>query len=57
MPAHRQNMFAAFGGADYNLAVTDWLTERVLSLPIHTELEEEQLQYICDHVLRFVNKS
>jgi UDP-2-acetamido-2-deoxy-ribo-hexuluronate aminotransferase len=56
VPAHRQNMFAAFGGSDYNLPVTDWLTERVISLPIHTELEEEQLHHISDHVLRFVNR-
>jgi len=57
VPAHRQNMFAAFGGGDYNLPVTDWLTERVISLPIHTELDEEQLQYIANSVLEFVNKS
>ena len=42
VPAHRQKMFAAFGGGDFNLEKTDWLTERVISLPIHTELDEEQ---------------
>ncbi|MCW3106114.1 MAG: DegT/DnrJ/EryC1/StrS family aminotransferase, partial [Segetibacter sp.] len=56
VPAHRQKMFAAFGGSDYNLPVTDRLTERVISLPIHTELDEEQLQYITSHVLEFINK-
>jgi len=56
VPAHRQNMFAAFGGANYNLTQTDWLTERVISLPMHTELEEDQLQYITEHVLHFVNQ-
>lgn len=56
VPAHRQKMFAALGGSDYNLAITDWLTERVISLPIHTEMEEEQLQYITTHVLKFVNQ-
>ncbi len=56
VPAHRQNMFAALGGSDYHLEVTDWLTERVISLPIHTELEEEQLQYITSHVLKFINQ-
>ena len=55
VPAHRQKMFDAFGGSNFNLPDTDWLTERVISLPIHTELEEEQLQYISDHVLKFVN--
>lgn len=56
VPAHRQKMFAAWGGADYHLPTTDWLTERVISLPMHTELEEEQLQAICTAVLEFVNK-
>lgn len=55
VPAHRQNMFASFGGAGFDLPVTDWLTERVISLPMHTELEKEQQDYIIDNVLKFVN--
>jgi dTDP-4-amino-4,6-dideoxygalactose transaminase len=55
VPAHRQKMFAAFGGNDYNLETTDWLTDRVISLPMHTELEEEQLQLITSEVLNFLN--
>jgi UDP-2-acetamido-2-deoxy-ribo-hexuluronate aminotransferase len=55
VPAHRQKMFAGFGGSDYHLPVTDWLTERVISLPIHTELEEDQLAFITEKLLQFVN--
>jgi UDP-2-acetamido-2-deoxy-ribo-hexuluronate aminotransferase len=55
VPAHRQQMFAAFGGADYHLPITDWLTDRVISLPMHTELEEEQLQLITSKVLEYLN--
>jgi UDP-2-acetamido-2-deoxy-ribo-hexuluronate aminotransferase len=55
VPAHRQQMFAAFGGSTYSLATTDWLTERVISLPMHTELDEEQLEYITSSVLEFIN--
>jgi dTDP-4-amino-4,6-dideoxygalactose transaminase len=29
-----------------SLPVTDWLTERVISLPIHTEMDNEQLNFI-----------
>jgi dTDP-4-amino-4,6-dideoxygalactose transaminase len=57
VPAHRQNMFASFGGANYHLEKTDWLTHRVISLPIHTELDEEQLSLITTKVLEFVNKN
>lgn len=55
VPAHRQKMFAEFGGSDYELPVTDWLTERVISLPIHTELQQEQQDYIITTLLNFVN--
>jgi UDP-2-acetamido-2-deoxy-ribo-hexuluronate aminotransferase len=56
VPAHRQKMFDAFGGSTYNLPLTDWLTERVISLPMHTELDEEQQTFIVNKVLEFVNK-
>ncbi len=55
VPAHRQQMFAASGGSKYNLPTTDWLTERVISLPMHTELDEEQLQAISNAVLEFMD--
>ena len=56
VPAHRQKMFDAFGGSSFDLPITDWLTERVISLPIHTELDEEQQTLIAKTVLEFINK-
>lgn len=35
---------------------TDKLTEQVISLPMHTELDEEQLNYITSSVLEFMNQ-
>lgn len=55
VPAHRQKMFESFGSAVTELPVTDWLTSRVLSLPIHTEMEEDQLTHICGAVAEFMN--
>ncbi len=57
VPAHRQKMFEAFGGGDYNLEITDWLTDRVISLPMHTELEDDQLALITSKVLEYLNKN
>jgi dTDP-4-amino-4,6-dideoxygalactose transaminase len=57
VPAHRQKMFDAFGGRDFVLPVTDWLTERVISLPIHTELDREQQDFIISHVLEYAGKA
>ncbi len=56
VPAHRQKMFASFGSGNINLEKTDWLTQRVISLPIHTELDEEQQIFITQKVLEFINK-
>ena len=56
VPAHRQQMFASYNSGDIDLPVTDSLTEKVISLPIHTEMEEDQLQLIASKVLEFVNK-
>ncbi len=55
VPAHRQKMFAHFNTAESHLPVTDWLTSRVVSLPIHTEMERDQLEHITNQVLAFVN--
>ncbi len=55
VPAHRQNMFASFQSGLQKLEITDWLTDRVISLPMHTELDEEQLDFICKAVLEFLN--
>ncbi len=55
VPAHRQQMFAHFGNASVDLPVTDWLTERVISLPMHTEMDEEQRAFIVNSVLKFIH--
>jgi UDP-2-acetamido-2-deoxy-ribo-hexuluronate aminotransferase len=54
VPGHRQKMFGLSGNTLPVLPVTDWLTERVVSLPIHTELDQEQLSAITQAVLDFV---
>ncbi len=56
VPAHKQKMFDAFGGSNFNLPITDLLTDCVISLPIHTELDEEQQTFITTKVLEFINK-
>lgn len=55
VPAHRQEMFARFNSSATDLPVTDWLTDRVISLPMHTEMDAEQLSFITTSVLEFIN--
>ncbi len=53
VPGHKQKMFEYLGIDSVELPVTDWLTERVISLPIHTELDNEQLSYITTELVKF----
>jgi dTDP-4-amino-4,6-dideoxygalactose transaminase len=55
VPAHRQKMFSFLNLPEVDLPVTDRLTECVVSLPIHTELDQDQLDFIVQHVLNYVN--
>lgn len=54
VPAHRQKMFSFLELPEIDLPVTDWLTHRVISLPIHTEMDQEQLEHIVHHVNNLV---
>jgi len=53
IPAHRQKMFSGFQLDALQLPLTEALCEQVISLPIHTEMDEQQLDYIIQHVLSF----
>lgn len=56
VPCHKQNMFQSImGDASFDLPVTENLQSRVISLPIHTEMTEEELTYIATHVIEVVN--
>jgi dTDP-4-amino-4,6-dideoxygalactose transaminase len=53
VPGHRQKMFEQFNASAQHLPVTDWLTQHVISLPMHTELDNEQLGYISAKVKEY----
>lgn len=55
VPGHKQKMFATLDLPEIDLPVTDDLTRRVISLPVHTEMDEEQLKFITEKVLHFLN--
>lgn len=56
VPLHLQKAYAHHGYKEGDLPVTEALSRQVFSLPMHTELTEEQLNYICDSILEFLNK-
>jgi UDP-2-acetamido-2-deoxy-ribo-hexuluronate aminotransferase len=53
-PAHQQKVFTSLGLPSYNMPTTEWLSERVLSLPIHTEMEDETQNYIIETLLKIL---
>ncbi len=55
VPGHRQKMFAAFGTDAVNMPITDALSACVVSLPIHTEMDHDQLKHITQSVLDFLS--
>lgn len=53
LPLHLQKAYLKQGFGKGSFPVSESLAESVLSLPIHTELNEEQLFYICDSIRSF----
>jgi dTDP-4-amino-4,6-dideoxygalactose transaminase len=53
IPAHKQKIFE--GVKSFDLATTESLTTKVISLPIHTEMTEEQQKYIVENFIDIVN--
>jgi UDP-2-acetamido-2-deoxy-ribo-hexuluronate aminotransferase len=51
---HLQKAFEYLGYKKGDFPVSEHLCETVLSLPMHTELEEEQLRYITDSIIKFI---
>ena len=53
---HMQKAYKDARYKEGDFPVTEMLCRSVISLPMHTELDEEQLKYITDSVLEYVNQ-
>jgi UDP-2-acetamido-2-deoxy-ribo-hexuluronate aminotransferase len=56
LPLYKQEAFHQFAPPDFRLEITEQLCDEVLSLPIHTEMNIEEMKYICNSILAFFNK-
>jgi dTDP-4-amino-4,6-dideoxygalactose transaminase len=56
VPAHKQKMFSKIPNSHGNMEITNWLSSRVFSLPMHTELSTLQQDYIIENISNFLNK-
>ncbi len=55
-PLHLQNAYKYLGYIENDFPVSEELSKVVLSLPMHTELTEEQLQFITEKVLEYADR-
>ena len=55
VPNHLQKAYAYFGYQKGDFETTEDLCSRVISFPIHTEMDEEQQNLIVSAVLEFIN--
>jgi dTDP-4-amino-4,6-dideoxygalactose transaminase len=55
IPLHMQEAYKTSGYSKGSFPVSEMLCEQVLSLPMHTELSEEKLEYITTSIHKFQN--
>lgn len=55
IPLHRQKAYADERYNEADFPVTNRLIQEVISLPMHTELEDDQIEFITQTLINFVN--
>ena len=56
IPLHRQKAYADERYNEADFSVTNQLVKEVVSLPMHTELDDEQIAFITQTIIEFVNE-
>ncbi|TDO97714.1 DegT/DnrJ/EryC1/StrS family aminotransferase [Flavobacterium sp. 245] len=56
IPLHSQKAYVDTRYKEEQFPVTNQLVQEVIALPMHTELDDEQIKFITDSVLEFLNK-
>ena len=55
IPLHKQKAYVDERYNEEEFVVTNLLVQEVISLPMHTELDDEQIAYITDTIIDFLN--
>ena len=53
IPLHSQKAYSSPNYNESDFPVTNQLVKEVISLPMHTELSDEQIDFICESILEF----
>ena len=55
IPLHKQKAYADTRYNEADFTVTNQLVKEVISLPMHTELDDEQIEFMTSTILKFLN--
>ena len=55
IPLHLQKAYLDERYVEADFTITNQLVTEVISLPMHTELDDEQIAFITEHIIRFIN--
>ena len=55
IPLHNQKAYKDSRYIEDNFKVTNQLVKEVISLPMHTELDDEQIEYMTSKIIEFVH--
>lgn len=55
IPLHQQKAYTDKRYVEKNFPTTNTLVQEVISLPMHTELDDEQIEYITSTIIQFIN--
>lgn len=55
VPLHMSEAYKIYGYAPGDFPVSEEVSQQVLSLPMHTELDAEQIDFICSAIKEFVH--
>ena len=55
IPLHKQKAYLDERYKEVNFTITNQLVKEVISLPMHTELDDEQIKFITSTIIKFIN--
>jgi len=56
IPLHSQKAYADKRYDEADFPITNQLVKEVISLPMHTELDDDQIEFITSTIIKFINK-
>lgn len=56
LPLHLQKAYKDLNYSNGDFPVTESMSESVFSIPMHTELEKEQIEYICQYISEYFKR-